>query len=300
MKHLLPTLLLVACASVESKDPEPTDRLSEVREKVDSLTVELLEMEDEHGWIATGCDAMLWEGKARAVIGGGALQAAEREPGRYGRRPDPCWDGKDLGSPTTWSRDMGIGLLYWAWRNKDLRALLDHEKYGRENSWVMGEPLADGRAVYTPNMIGTLYEVIHVLGGPSNTNRHWPNSYSSGLSDFEAHLLVLRIALRGEVAESDLDKPRSEDTAFENDLGLLSISGTMFKRLEEQAEREPGNALFQAVLGHYSGDMDPAIDACLSDYQAEYVRCEGGSCELIEKLFACDYILRVYDDRWVK
>jgi len=167
-----------------------------VQAKIERLKSEL--EENDHGWVVDGCDAMLWEGKYRAVVGGGNVDAAKLEKGRWGRRPVPCWaNGEDLGSKTTWSRDMGLGFMFWMFRTGNLDNLVEHGNYGKKKNWKMGEPFADGRVYYTPNMIGTLFRAIKKMGGDSDLNILLPSSYPSGLEGFHAHLLVLRIALNG-------------------------------------------------------------------------------------------------------
>jgi len=161
------------------------------------------------GWIApNSCDGALWSYKTAAATCPGSFnpQASEFEPGRYGRRPPPpCWDGQDNGSPTTWSGDMGKGLFTYAWRCKRLDMAEEHAAYGEANNWVMGEGEPGAvlsRAVYRPTMVGLLYRVIHALGGEDNPKRLVPQVFSGGLTDFEAHLQMLTIALMGEMGEA--------------------------------------------------------------------------------------------------
>ncbi len=231
-------------------------------------------------WIANDCDSMLWMGKLYSVHGAGQFQVelAEPEPGRFERRPAPCWkDGVDLGSKTTWSRDMGAGLISWAWRTRRLDVLERHFNYGRLHVWKMGFPLDDGRTLYTPQVQGDLAETIFALGGEDHIERRWPEIYPGGLDDFEAHLQVMSIIHRGEV---------------EANYNLLDISATMKERLEEHAAREPDNALFQVALGRYTGDMGPAGHALQSGFVPSYVRCDSQSvCEEVEWLYAADIYL---------
>jgi hypothetical protein len=71
----------------------------------------------------------------------------------------------------------------------------------------------------------------------------------------------------------------------------------MLARLREHADRDPRDPLFAAALGVYTGDMGPALDACLAgdQYAGSYTRCDGGdgrACQLASWLFACDLVLR--------
>jgi len=68
--------------------------------------------------------------------------------------------------------------------------------------------------------------------------------------------------------------------------------GQAFKRLQELARRDHHNALYQGVLARYTGDFEPAIDACLSDHDTEWVEAEDSPQFQIEKIFACDLIVQ--------
>jgi hypothetical protein len=230
------------------------------------------------GWVILSCDAMLHQGKYAAVTGFGSLEIAEdpKQPGRYYRRPYdlPCWkDGQDLGSKTTWSRDMGVGFIWWAYRNLDFVALGRHIEYGRKNLWVMGEPLADGRTIYTPNMIALLYAAYGSLVKQSYKETSIGGIYSSGLTDYEAHLTVLSILLRGEI----------DGYIWQRDLKII----------EEQAERQPKAALYQSARAVYGGSLSAAVSACLNPEPADYIsRQEPDICHLIDVIFALDLLER--------
>jgi hypothetical protein len=286
-------------------DPEPT-RLEQLSALQQSRIARAREIRDpDNGWIAPdSCDGFLWSGKLAAVICDVDLTAAEREPGRFGRRPDPvCWsqESGDQGSKTTWSRDMGkMGMVPYAWLCRDRGILERHIDYGKANNWVMGEPIADGRVIYTPGLVGILHQVVWAMGGENSANRLWPDVYPSGLQDYEAHNQVMGIWIRGEVSRhvNDLDslpKPPPKGTALE----LFSISETMYSRLVEHASREPENPLYAAVLGLYTGDLRTAVDLCLIDPApvGSYVRIEEGMEErayLAEVIFACSIVLRKF------
>lgn len=240
------------------------------------------------------CDAMIWTGKyaATGALGVNVLAAEYPEnPGKFGRRPAPwCWtpeDG-DQGSKTTWSRDMAVaGLFPYAWMTQKRDILERHANYGKEHGWQMGDPIDDGRTIYSPSLRGLLFKAIHGLGGPVDNNALWPTLYPSGLVDYQAHLLVMGIWLQGEIAatlnEADAvpRRPAPGESA-------LQISDTMYQRLEEQAAREPLCPLFQTVYGFYSGNLSPAIDTLLSpEWQCSYVRCDDlEQCRMAEWLFA--------------
>lgn len=281
MRFLVLALLLVGCAAEKNEDAEPvvSDKLGPLKELHDSRIAEAIALSDnEWGWITPDdCDGMLWTGKAAA--GGqpnvNIVGSEYEDEGRLGRRPPPdCYlNGADNGAKTSWSRDMGVGFIYAAYRLGNVGALARHAAYGKAHKWQMGEPIDDGRTLYTPPLIGLLYQAIYKLGGEDNAARKIPNVYISGLDDFQAHLQVLDILLRGELEGG--------------------IRDVMLDRLKEHAKREPASPFYQAALGTYTGDMDAAIAACMKDDVSGYVRCEEfRRCQLADLIFSCDLVLR--------
>lgn len=306
MKKLLLLCILVSCGTIEKAEPQDAS-LEDVRVTLNDVKANALaHTNQDTGWLANGCDGMLWQGKYAAATCRGDIAASEvNSSGRFTRTPAKrCWDGKDNGAKATTSRDMAIGFIYWAFRCGDLQVLQRHADYGVANKWKMGEPLADGRVIYTPAIIGILYSAIFSLGGEDNANRLWPDIYSSGLVDYEAHLQVLKIALVGEIAESlkEADAMPRQPLAMETHTTLttgelsLNVSGRMFKRLEEHAAREPNNVFFQAIYAKYTGNYTDAINLCTSKSVGSYVRCDDDiSCKLSELVFSCDFILKQFE-----
>lgn len=313
---LMVVSLMVACAAEnETKDPSEDPRVPALVEQQKADIAELRSLRNaDTGWASVGGDAMLWEGKAAAVTCDVDLTKAETSPGKFQRDVDgetsenPAW--------SDWSKDMGTGLLAYAWRCKDLALLQRHAAYGEAHKavhhevpiWRMGEPVGDGRGFYFPAFVGRVYQTIYALGGENSVQRLWPDLYQKGLVDFQAHLQVMNIWHRGEVAEA-LRKSKSED-AVENEktpddagavggTGLtLDVTTDQYDALKQHAERDVRDPFFQAVYGTYTGDMTKAIDACLAadGYAGEYVRCDGNprTCQLAAKIFACDIVLRRY------
>lgn len=229
-----------------------------------------------NGWLVEDCDGMLWTAKYAAAreVEGVNIEAAEypSEPGRFERRPAGCWEHRE--SASSWSRDMGMGLFVYSLKKKRLDILERHAKYGKNHEWFMGDPRGgDYRTLYTPTMVGILYQVIYSLGGENDLNRKWPSIYSPGLDDYQAHLQVLDIWLRTAAG----DKPTKE------------ITGEMLDRLEEHAGREPYNPFYAYALGLFTGDMSPAISLLLdaSEPVGSYVRCgeDKRRCILAERIF---------------
>lgn len=278
----------------EPKDPVIDERaLIELKPLYEQKLLDAQTMRDQDGWLDHGCDAALYTGKYGASWGvsGVNYAAAEYpdEPGRFHRRPisNPCWTEElgDVGSKTTWSRDMGLGLLLFAWRTKDLALVERHTAYGRAHpaiddglpAWQMGAPLADGRVIYTPTMIGLAYQIELALGGKPYPERGWPGTYPEGLVDYQAHLQAIDILLRGEIE---------------------GVTDLMLKRAEEHAAREPNDPFFAYLAGLYSGDLTHALDVCLDPTMplGTYSRCEPGDqvCKLPHWLFACGNVLHSF------
>lgn len=306
-------IFLLGCQKkdVPEKAPLPDPRVEELRTKIQQAHDEAKTLRDPQNlWLTPDdCDGALWTGKYGAVLGGESIawDVAEypEEPGRFARRPltSPC-----AADTPSWSRDMGIGLLTYAWRQRDKALLERHERYGFAHDWSMGEPFGDGRAYYTPAMRGKLYQTLLALGGPDNIQRHWPDLYPTGLTDFQAHLQVMGIWLRGEVDEAFKASgtspghsgdagpaPTTDDPAGLQSLAVTATTQSALDILRAQAQRDPRDPLFQAVYGMYTGDMAPAITACLAEdqYAGEYVRCEVfRKCQLSAWLFACDLVSR--------
>jgi hypothetical protein len=259
-----------SCATHDTATDQMPSKLDQLREWYSNQLAIADSVKDKtNGWLTpNNCDGMLWTGKYASSPGVDAdMTAAEDkdEPGKFHRRPVPCWNPEQgaVGSQTTWSRDMGMGLMAWAYRKKQLEPLIRHSEYGKAHNWQMGEPLADGRVVYTPAVIGLLHQVIYSLGGPDDPNRIWGNIYPSGLDDYQAHLQMLDIWLRGSIGEksSDADAiPANPATALTS-----GVSGTMYERIMEHAEREPKCLFYQFMKSRYtSGNYDSIVDSLLS------------------------------------
>lgn len=308
------TLALVACSKPnnETQVPKEDPRLGDLQAQQKADIEEAKTLVDENGWLVTGGDGMLWTGKFAAVTCEPNIEAAELEPGRFQRDPD----GETSENPdwSDWSKDAGTGLLAYAWRCGKRELLERHAAFGETRKvlsnkvpvWQMGTPPGDGRGLYLPAFIGRLYQTIFALGGQNNPQRLWPDLYSVGLVDYQAHLQVMNVWHRGEVAEAL--RKAGEDDATANDAvvddagqapgaGLvLDLTDDQFAALELQANRDPRDPLFQAVHGTYTGDMTKAIDSCFNadGYAGEYVRCDGNprACQLAARIFACDIVLR--------
>lgn len=302
-------LLISACRrdTVSALEPASDPRIAELQALYATRLAEAETLRDsETGWLVADRDGMRWTGLYAASKGvrGVQLSPAEFQPkeGRFCRFPGQvCFDDPE----TTWSRDQGVGLLWWGWRTKDRDAIDRHAHYGRAHNWQMGEPLGDGRVVYSPAMIGMTNQVLFALGGEDHLDRHWPNVYPAGLYDYQAALQVLDILLRDQIQSP---APRSLVLMPTSSYGyvtrlvtpqlLIDISIEMYARLREHRDRMPKAPLYQYGAGLFAGDLSQAVATCLEsqdDGSVDYLRCDKlRNCWLADWLFACSLTLEAY------
>lgn len=271
---LIPLLLLASCAK-PTVEPAPTmpDRLELVKSKVAELQDEARSLMDKDGLaIQDQCDAPLWNGKlATALPSEVNLEAYEQEEsGKFCRTKDCiCYPNERSGS--SWSRDMSLGMLSGLFAQGNLGAIERHIAYGDKRGWVMGEG-APSRTVYSPALISLWYKAARLLGRDYGYVEVG-NAYPPGLDDFEAHLQMMNVYLNGEM-----------DGA---------ITGTMLARISEHSERLPSIRFYRSLKEKWDETFSASIDLCLDDnhIDGDYVRCSEQDCELVERLFVCNYIL---------
>ena len=197
------------------------------------------------------CDSLLWT--SLAVYGGhqADLTVAEQEPGKWLRRPvtlPECYSTG--GSRSEVSRDMIMGVM-WASRNN--RSLLERIwSYGDRNGWFMGQGRLGGAdTLFTPPYIGLLADMLARVGGQDLDQRNF--EYGAGhCSNYECHLLVLRLHLRG--------------------LTNGYIPASSADRLRKISEKYPDNPLFHWVSGYWRKDdkqMQYAVDQLAGYYNLD-------------------------------
>lgn len=239
----------------------------------------------ETGWpSATDCDGTLWAGLAAAAGAGVSLELAEHAPGVIHRRPTtPCYpndldgDGQP-DSRSTVSRDMFTGYLWGMWARRDTDAVRRLVDYGEAHDFVMGEPKDRTYEVELgQNLTGLACRMLGALGGGDRTCAGKQALYLPVAKDYEAHIQVLAILLQGEVSG----------------IALTDIDGLMLSRLEEAVADYPGDALFQAALGVYTGDLTEALTLLNDDAYAcpSYTRGSAANC-LVHKMFAASIVLK--------
>lgn len=228
------------------------------------LTVENL---DKYGFISedTG-DSLLFTSLLHSSISNNLLKNciinSEAKPGMFYRHPSLIpdkWIGQDA---STTSKDMTIGLLWWIWTYKQKDVAEQIMSYLKNNYYKLGdytphtdpetiakwvnsypdyvplklrtwmainEPLS--RILYCPNLLAS---VMYKIGGKFSLWSLAPDINVTGLTDFEAHLQALGIALRGELR------------------GYITLGEAEILKLQHR--RQPENALFSALLALY---VDP-------------------------------------------
>lgn len=288
---LVISILLTSCGHLKTNKPvDPTHVTTEKKQALINEYRAMLHRAKElrdpvSGWLVyRDCDSMLWSGKYAGATGvfDVDLRASEvtGAPGKFRRRiTRDCWQRGE--SRSTWSRDMGLGLIHAAIRTGQLDILESHARYGKQHNWIMGEPLESLTPIYNAHLIGILFQGIFELGGDNDPARLWPGNYKSGFDDYKAHLQMWSLWLRASIY-----KRKGQ--------ALGPISNVMLERVKEHAHREPDNPFYWFVMGLFTGDMNRPIDLILREDQpvGTYVRChELERCKLAERIFTADLIL---------
>jgi hypothetical protein len=289
VKYFFIILFLTACAhSNKPSAPNESDQVEQLRARYDGWQAELKVKADPNtGWFSADCDGTLWEGEAVASGFPGQLGLAELDGGLVGRRPAAAGDCYPAEAKAQTSPDMRQGYLLGAWATKDLQGLERVEVYGRKRNFLTGLPTDDlGHSLWRPSEIGLLYRTLSALGDDVAPGGEGEVGLAClpVLSDFELHVQTLAILLDGEVSGG--------------------VSNRCLDALKANAERSPSDALFQAALGVYSGDLDHVIKLLLDDGYTcpSYVRsgpkypdAAGAYCT-IHKAYAARVVLKRYGD----
>lgn len=228
MRVLLLALFLLGCGS-EAKVPAAVQD-TDLERLISVYFHDISQVQDEHGFIYTDeCDSLLFTALAGTVLDTVDIRAARESNGRWHRRPTKdCYPDH---SKSTISRDMLLGVMWYAYAHDDLELVENMWAYGSQRSWIMGDGLRS-RVQLTPGLVATLAQLIKYLGGADHVERHIPTIGWARVGDFEAHLQVLHILLRLRV------------------YGNIDVQAE--QRLQEHAERQPSNALFRYAAGDVS------------------------------------------------
>jgi hypothetical protein len=245
-KSIYLAVILTACGQVPIEktwggDTPEEAEFEKLKEKHSKYLKLFKSEQKEAGFIYTDkCDSLLFSSLLSAVgVPGIDVVAAEAAPGRWWRRPASLPECYSVGeSRSTISRDMLLGVLWWAWEKKRLDVLDRLFQFGESRDWVMGDDsIQGGHTVFTP-LLPLLARMRHRLGGHEHPARHFPlaSEFDLNKDGFEAHLQVLQIILDAKVK------------------GSYSQQG--WNRLEEQARRQPNNPLFQFAIGKHKKTVE--------------------------------------------
>jgi hypothetical protein len=146
-------------------------------------------------------------------------------------------------SRSTISRDQLLGVLWWAWRNKQNAVVERLAAYAAEHNGVMGTPASE--TMLNSNMVRLLAEVRKALGGDGGLGLHSPFFSRPEAVDYEAHLQALQILLFAETTGS--------------------MSTAMVETLTAFALKQPRNPLFAAALATWAGGDSEAAARLLDD-----------------------------------
>lgn len=249
-KFVLLILLVLtnfACGKEEKKPKQLTtqEKLEALKEKQSVYLSLLPSVQGVGGFIQSeACDSLLFTSLLASVnVPGISLQQAEASPGRWLRRPASLPECYSNGlSRSTISRDQLLGVLWWAFRTKQVQVVKDLWDYGESRDWFMGQDSAGGtHTLFTP-LVPLIARIRYRLTGFDHPARFLPlaSEFDQNKVGFEAHLQVLQVVLDSKVK------------------GNISASGSY--RLEEQAARQPNNPLFQWAVGNYEGAADSLLN----------------------------------------
>lgn len=233
--------LLLGCHKVEPKETlTPTEAL---RAKRDLYLSFYDQVKDSHGWVGPHCDGLLFNSLGSAAGLPIPVGKAEREPGVWERHPAfDCYPGE---SKSRLSKDMVLGLMYWAHvkGEKDLLKRL-HDR-ASDHNWQVCDAVDNetflSRCVLSLSLVSLLR---HALGLSS----YWAGSDDqAGIkAGFEGHLEVLKLRTYG----------RIDGHLSDGDL----------KQLKAYCDHNPKNALSCAVYHRYAdGDQSGATEVLMDE-----------------------------------
>ena len=200
------------------------------------------------------CDGILFE--SLLSVGSGQpsdINLAQIEPGHYYRNPMMTGCDHDI------SRDMLLGVYWYAWEFQRLDIVEDLWNYGSSNNWKMGE--GDSRTILTPGMVGLLSKLVYKLGGESHAERFYTETQYSTTPGYQSHLTLLHILLDGELNKGQ-------------------ITDIQLDTLEKIASKNHGNPLAQAAYHLYTdGDQSTATNLLVNTWPRDRLPNNTDWCE---------------------
>lgn len=241
---ILVTLMLLACGPKHypaDEQPSPKDVLKTKYSLYKDLS---RSQADSKGHIMTDeCDSVLFSGLYGTTMPV-ELTLARDSNGMWHRRALNYPECYPTDSSSTISRDMLLGVMWYALVNNRLDIAEDLFEYGKSHDWIMGQGDIS-RIYFTPGLQATLAELVYRLGGENHRSyRSIPQTYSKNIG-FAAHLDILHILLRAEL------EGFMPDSAFQN--------------MEYNYERSPKNPLFSYAHHKFTdGDQTETINFLLN------------------------------------
>lgn len=272
-------LLLMACIMAsagcsyfdkhekKASDPLNADQLSRLHAVSDVYAADGNEAEDAAGFVHSTCDGLLFTALYDALSGSANVLKAQAEPGHWYRHPDHATCSNDI------SRDMLIGLAWWAWETGAGKVAQDVVDYAKAHNMKMGEGPVDV-VTMSPELLDTFYQVSKYFGGANDPEldkaaeqirQEQEANHLTSLplpGGFLGHLLVLHELLRAHIYG-----------------GSSTYQLAVFK---QKASEQPNNALFQAAYHLYDGGDQSEAYRILDDtryFPADKLPTAGERCE---------------------
>ncbi len=243
-------LLLLSCGRIQEEKHQnllSPDISAALRAKLNLYLTLSSKHQDTHGFVMSDeCDSLLFSSLYATANPLVRITDARDVKGAWHRRPQmDCYPAH---SPSTISQDMILGLLIYLHKLSDrdyglaARLTSDLYKYGIKHSFVMGKG-DPARTYLRPPLQATLAELLYHLTGYNDVvTRNIPQLWPTKNTDYELHLEILHIYLRGSIQ--------------------CKIDTQMLKALNNAVARSPENAFFQYVL-HKFTDKDQTKAASL-------------------------------------
>lgn len=138
----------------------------------------------------------------------------------------------DRGSSTI-SRDMLLGLAWYAFHKKQLYVSESVIRYALKNRLIMGSGTIS-RTFLGLGLLSTFAWISYRLGGPSRPWLRWiPWESTKGLGGFQAHLQVLHALLRRQVTGKDFKSTFSHYATKQQRNPLFLIANGEFSKAKE-------------------------------------------------------------------
>jgi hypothetical protein len=251
-KYRTALLFLIAVLSSCGPKKQVTKTLS-TEEKLEALEQKavlyrqlITQEQGPSGFIESqACDSLLFSSLAATAGVNVNVQAAEVSSGRWLRRPSSMPECFSNGlSRSTISRDQLLGVLWWAYRTRNIPVIERLWNYGKARDWFMGDDNASGTHTLMTPLVPLLSRLRNNLNGKS-LDTGWSSLPLAAETDqwktgFEAHLQVLQLLL---------------DKQFRGGYTLPALAV-----IENHAERQPNNPLFQYASGNVAGAVDLLLE----------------------------------------